>query len=234
MSPSAATTRPIATSTPSTPGLPATVVRVVDGDTIDVRLSDSSQPMRLILIDTPEVFGGVDCYGHEASAFTASLLLPSTTVTLERDVSETDRFGRLLRYVWLADGTMLNERIVREGYATLSTFPGREVCRPHSRRGDRRSERRSWSVGSMRGDADADSDSDRGSASRATGASVELRPFVSRRVHSSRGRRLRLLRWVRERAELHPRTVSRAAARSAPARLRQRRHRVRVADVEGE
>lgn len=42
---------------------------------------------------------------------------------LERDVSEVDRFDRLLRYVWLEDGTMVNEELVAEGYAQISTFP---------------------------------------------------------------------------------------------------------------
>jgi micrococcal nuclease len=44
-------------------------------------------------------------------------------VILEKDVSETDRFGRLLRSVWMQDGTLFNERLVRDGYAQVSTFP---------------------------------------------------------------------------------------------------------------
>ena len=61
--------------------------------------------------------------GAEASAFTRELLPLGTAVTLERDVSEVDRFDRLLRYVYLPDGRMANEVIVEDGYAVLATFP---------------------------------------------------------------------------------------------------------------
>ena len=96
---------------------------VVAGDTIDVMLNGQKKRVRLILIDTPEVFGGVECYGREASDFTKGLLKPQAPVRLEKDVSETDSFGRLLRYVYLEDGRMVNELIVSEGYASLATFP---------------------------------------------------------------------------------------------------------------
>lgn len=79
--------------------------------------------MRLILVDTPEVFGGTDCFGPEASAFTKRTLPVGTLVSLEKDVSEADRFGRLLRYVYLNDGRMFNEILVAEGYAQVATFP---------------------------------------------------------------------------------------------------------------
>lgn len=116
---------PISTPAPSTPpaGLGATVVSVTDGDTIKVSASGTVQTVRLILIDTPEVFGGEECFGRAASDFTKQLLPAGAPVMLEKDVSETDRFDRLLRYVWLADGRMANEVIVADGYATLSTFP---------------------------------------------------------------------------------------------------------------
>lgn len=106
----------------TTPGDSATVAEVVDGDTIRVMLNGAEATVRLILIDTPEVFGGAECYGAEASAYAKSLLPIGTAVTLETDVSETDRFGRLLRYVY-AGGEMVNERLVRDGYAVLATFP---------------------------------------------------------------------------------------------------------------
>lgn len=94
------------------------VTNVVDGDTFDCQDGDR---VRLILIDTPEVHGREDCYGREASDYTKRNLL-GKTVQLERDVSETDRYGRLLRYAWLG-GELYNERIVRDGYARLATFP---------------------------------------------------------------------------------------------------------------
>jgi micrococcal nuclease len=96
---------------------------VVDGDTIDVSLGGQTQRVRLIGVDTPEVFGGTDCFGPEASAFTKTRLAPGLPVTLEKDVSETDRFGRLLRYVYMPDGIMFNELLVAEGYAQVATFP---------------------------------------------------------------------------------------------------------------
>jgi micrococcal nuclease len=96
---------------------------VRDGDSIRVTLEGADVPIRLILVDTPEVFGRVDCFGREASAFMTELLPPGTPVFLEKDVSELDAFDRLLRYVYLQDGRMVNELIVSEGYAMLSTHP---------------------------------------------------------------------------------------------------------------
>lgn len=115
---------PASTPTPAAvpPGLVACIVaNVVDGDTIDVANCSDAGRVRLILVDTPEVFGGVQCYGREASEYTRSRLL-GQTVQLEKDVSNTDRFGRLLRYLWTEEG-LFNEQIVRDGFATLATFP---------------------------------------------------------------------------------------------------------------
>ena len=119
---------PTSTPTPSPKPTPsglqrATVSDVVDGDTIGVVIDGQEFRLRLILIDTPEVFGGEECFGREASTFAKSLTPVGTDVALERDVSETDRFDRLLRYVYLPDGRMMNEVLVREGYARLSIFP---------------------------------------------------------------------------------------------------------------
>ena len=97
----------------------AVVSRVVDGDTIDVTIGGETRRVRLLLVDTPEVFGGVECYGREASDYVSSLLSEGTEVRLERDVTNTDAFGRLLRYVFLADGRMLNELLIEGGYATI-------------------------------------------------------------------------------------------------------------------
>ena len=113
----------IGANAPPPGAAPAEVVSVVDGDTLDVRLDGATQRVRLILVDTPEVFGGSDCFGPEASAFTKRTLPAGTRISLERDVSETDRFGRLLRYVYLVDGRMFNEVLIAEGYAQVATFP---------------------------------------------------------------------------------------------------------------
>jgi micrococcal nuclease len=94
------------------------VIKVVDGDTIDLETGDT---VRLIGIDTPEVYFGAECYGNEASEFMKNLL-EGKYVTLEKDVSETDKYGRLLRYVYL-EGDSINETLVKEGYAFSSAYP---------------------------------------------------------------------------------------------------------------
>ncbi|MBE0610036.1 MAG: thermonuclease family protein [Dehalococcoidia bacterium] len=103
----------------------ATVVRVVDGDTIRVRIDGVEERVRYIGIDTPELSHptlGVEPFGPEASTFNEQLA-GGRRVCLERDVSDRDRFGRLLRYAWLEDGTMVNERLVAAGMARVVTFP---------------------------------------------------------------------------------------------------------------
>ncbi|MBI4932688.1 MAG: thermonuclease family protein [Actinobacteria bacterium] len=105
----------------------ATVVKVTDGDTISVMVNGTNEKVRLIGIDTPETKKPdtpVQCFGPEASAFTASLLPVGTEVRLERDVEPRDKYGRLLAYVYLvADRTFVNLQIVRQGYARLLTIP---------------------------------------------------------------------------------------------------------------
>ena len=91
------------------------VDRVIDGDTIALT---NGQRVRLVQIDTPEVFFGVECYGREASARTKQLLPPGTRVSLivEPATDRVDVFGRLLRYVVrVSDGTNVNLRLVADG-----------------------------------------------------------------------------------------------------------------------
>ncbi len=102
----------------------ALVVDVVDGDTIDVLVGGQVARVRYTGIDTPETVDPrrpVECFGREASAKNRELV-EGQTVGLERDISEADRFGRLLRYVWL-NGEMINAKLVEDGYATASAFP---------------------------------------------------------------------------------------------------------------
>jgi len=102
----------------------AEVARVVDGDTIEVLMAGITYRIRYIGIDTPETVDPrrpVQCYGREASQRNRELV-EGETVELEKDVSETDEFGRLLRYVWV-DGEMVNAALVREGYAVAATYP---------------------------------------------------------------------------------------------------------------
>jgi endonuclease YncB( thermonuclease family) len=108
---------------------PASLVSVSDGDTIRVNVGGREETLRLILIDTPETHdpnNQHECYGAEATAFLEGLLPRGSELYLETDVSERDRFGRLLRYVWLDRGDevyLINEAMVRSGYAAQSTFP---------------------------------------------------------------------------------------------------------------
>jgi micrococcal nuclease len=107
--------------------VPVSVVRVIDGDTVDVQLPDSTtERIRLIGIDTPEVVDPrkpVQCYGREASAH-AHELLDGQSVSLELDASQGERdvFGRLLAYVWLADGRNFGEVMIADGYAHEYTY----------------------------------------------------------------------------------------------------------------
>lgn len=104
---------------------PATVVNVVDGDTIDVEIDGEEFRVRYIGVDTPETVDPrrpVGCFGGEASAANKNLV-EGRPVGLEKDVSETDGFGRLLRYVWLDSERMVNAILVRDGYAQSSAYP---------------------------------------------------------------------------------------------------------------
>lgn len=109
----------------------AVMVSVTDGDTIKVNLDGQTQTVRLIGIDTPEVVDPqqpVQCFGPEASKRTKAAVPPGRHVWLEKDVSETDRYGRLLRYVWIVSprdhqAYLINEILVDEGYAVSSTYP---------------------------------------------------------------------------------------------------------------
>jgi micrococcal nuclease len=111
---------------PSVPaGLtPAKVTRVVDGDTIEVEIDGQAYKVRYIGIDTPETVHPskpVQCFGPEASARNKELV-EGKTVGVEKDVSETDDFGRLLRYVWVGS-EMVNATLVSSGYAQVATYP---------------------------------------------------------------------------------------------------------------
>ena len=101
------------------------VVRVVDGDTIRVRLDGGqTERVRYIGIDTPEsVKPGtpVQCFAKKASHFNASLV-SGRQVTLKTDAEERDRYGRLLAYVY-ADGRFVNRELVARGYARTLTIP---------------------------------------------------------------------------------------------------------------
>jgi micrococcal nuclease len=120
---------PVFGRAPTGPTQRADVTRVIDGDTIEVSIGGLSYRVRYIGIDTPETVRPgtpIEWMGPEASA-TNHRLVDGAHVVLEKDVSETDRYGRLLRYVWLhpSDGTwrLVNLALVRLGFASVSTYP---------------------------------------------------------------------------------------------------------------
>lgn len=106
----------------------ATVLRVVDGDTVDVRIGRKRERVRLIGINTPETVDPrrpVECFGPEAKDATKHLLPPGTAVRVERDAEPRDDYGRLLGYVTRArDGLFINLHLARQGLAVpLSIAP---------------------------------------------------------------------------------------------------------------
>lgn len=107
--------------------LVVTVSEVIDGDTIRVAFDDgATDTVRYIGVDTPETVHprrGIECFGPEASDRNRQLV-EGRRVLLERDVSERDRYGRLLRYVWLEDSTtFVNATLITEGFAQVVTYP---------------------------------------------------------------------------------------------------------------
>jgi micrococcal nuclease len=113
-----------ARGTASATALEGTVVRVVDGDTIHVRIADRVEKVRYIGVNTPEVHHpkkGAEAGGREATRVNRGLV-DGRRVRLELDVQERDRHGRLLAYVWVGD-LMVNEELVRLGYAQVMTVP---------------------------------------------------------------------------------------------------------------
>jgi endonuclease YncB( thermonuclease family) len=104
----------------------AVVLRVVDGDTLEVRGDGGVLPrdtvarVRLLEIDTPERGA---CFADEATARTTTLLPPGSRIRAERDVELTDRHDRYLLYVWNAQGTFVNQSLVRSGHAEAVLYP---------------------------------------------------------------------------------------------------------------
>jgi endonuclease YncB( thermonuclease family) len=114
----------------------AKVQRVVDGDTFVATVRSRRERIRVIGVDTPE---SVDPnrpdepYGKEASSF-AKHYLDGETVRLAGDAEPRDRYGRMLAYVWLRDGTFWNALLAAEGYAQQLTIPPNVTYAPLFRR----------------------------------------------------------------------------------------------------
>jgi len=100
------------------PPATAKVTRVIDGDTIIVA---GDYRVRYIGIDTPEVYPELEAFGMEAWQANRSLI-EGKEVRLEKDVSETDKYGRLLRYVYV-DDVLVNAELVKQGLARVKAYP---------------------------------------------------------------------------------------------------------------
>lgn len=103
-----------------------TVTKVIDGDTLEVLVDGKKEKVRVIGINTPETVDPrrpVECFGKEASSYAKSLL-SNKTIKLESDTTQADKdkYGRLLRYVFLSDGTDFGMTMIKEGYAYEYTY----------------------------------------------------------------------------------------------------------------
>lgn len=116
-----------ATTTPQPSGVAPTplereiayVMQVIDGDTIEVILNSETLSLRYIGIDSPE---SSQPYSSEAAEANRQLV-EGKIVELEKDISDTDQYGRLLRYVYLEDGRLVNAELVKFGYAMSIAYP---------------------------------------------------------------------------------------------------------------
>ncbi len=99
------------------------VVGVIDGDTIEVRINGQNYKVRYIGMDTPEF---TEPYYDEASSLNRAYV-DGQEITLIKDVSETDQYGRLLRYI-VIDERFVNYELVAQGYARIATFPPDVAC----------------------------------------------------------------------------------------------------------
>lgn len=116
----------LTTTVPNTVGVYYEVTKVTDGDTIRIMMDGKSEAVRLIGINTPETVDRrrtVECFGKEASARMKELA-QGKIVRLEYDESQSlrDAYGRLLAYVYLEDGQMINRKMIAEGYAYEYTY----------------------------------------------------------------------------------------------------------------
>ena len=94
------------------------VTKVIDGDTIEI---ENGLRVRYIGLDTPELGNKPECFGREAFEKNEDLIL-GQEILLEKDVSETDRYNRLLRHVYLGN-TLVGKLLIEEGYARVHSYP---------------------------------------------------------------------------------------------------------------
>ena len=119
--------------------LQAKVVKIIDGDTIKIGYGRTEENVRLIGIDTPESRANskakkdaersgqdvetIVAMGKKATNYVKSIIKPGTNIEIKFDVQSRDKYSRLLGYVYLQNGEMLNEKIVQAGYANIMTVP---------------------------------------------------------------------------------------------------------------
>ena len=116
----------LATTTPNTVGVYYNVIKITDGDTLHLAMEGRDESVRLIGINTPETVDPrrtVECFGKEASERMKEIA-KGKIVRLEYDESQSlrDTYGRLLAYVYLEDGQMINRKMIAEGYAYEYTY----------------------------------------------------------------------------------------------------------------
>lgn len=177
----------------------AKISRVVDGDTVE--LSEGTK-VRLIGVNSPESTTRTEPYGKEASNYTKSSLT-GKTVYLEKDVSETDQYGRLLRYVWIdipkgmndseIKSKMFNAILVEEGYAQVSTYPPDVKYRDYFTKYTveaRNAKKGLWNIdpnGTTKGDAISNSTNNSNSSSTSKSNSTSSSISSSNESKSSKG-----------------------------------------------
>ncbi|WP_409305227.1 thermonuclease family protein [Peribacillus sp. SCS-155] len=101
---------------------PAKVVHPVDGDTVKIKIGKREETVRLLLVDTPETVHPdkpVQPFGREASDYVKKLLAPGTAIEVETGISERDKYGRLLAYLYV-DGQMANKLLIEKGLARVA------------------------------------------------------------------------------------------------------------------
>lgn len=98
------------------------VLRVHDGDTVSIIIGNTEEKVRLIGVDAPEL--GQEPWGKRAKRKLQEIMRKTDkTVRIEFDVEERDKYGRLLAYLWTKDGRLINEEMIRSGYAFVYTVP---------------------------------------------------------------------------------------------------------------
>lgn len=110
----------------------AEVAKIMDGDTIGVYINGEYKKVRFVGINTPEISGDEEIYGYASKDYTSSVIPKGTTIYLSKDVSDTDKYDRLLRLIWLEKPDAINEDTVeqytlnalllKEGYAQARKY----------------------------------------------------------------------------------------------------------------